>query len=93
MYILYALCMDVSITQFRRDLFELVNQAMKGTEVCVVHRGKRFKIQPLDAPPDRLSRITSLPIAEPARPTDPNDQRGSLLHEMEKSWERDWESL
>lgn len=85
--------MDVSITQFRRDLFELVNRAMEGGEVCVVHRGRRFKIQPLDAPADRLSRITRLPITEAVRPSDHSERENSLLNEMERSWERDWASL
>jgi hypothetical protein len=36
--------MEVTITQFRRDLFTLVEQAMNGTEVWVKHKGRRFKL-------------------------------------------------
>ena len=48
-YILYmnerTLCyissMEVSITQFRRDIFSLVNQALDGGEVWFTHKGRR----------------------------------------------------
>ena len=90
---MYALVMDVSITQFRRELFELVNQAMEGAEVCVVHRGRRFKLLPLDPPAERLSRITRMPIAEAAPQFNENQPDQTLLTEMEKSWEKDWASL
>jgi prevent-host-death family protein len=36
--------MEVSITQFRRRIFDLVNQAMDGKEVWVMHKGRRFKV-------------------------------------------------
>jgi antitoxin (DNA-binding transcriptional repressor) of toxin-antitoxin stability system len=38
--------MEVSITEFRRDLFTLVNLAMQGEEIWVAHRGSRFRIAP-----------------------------------------------
>ena len=85
--------MDISITQFRRELFDLVNRAMDGAEVCVVHRGRRLKLQPLDAPTDRLSRITRIPIAEPASTPPDAAPEASLLTEMAQSWEKDWASL
>lgn len=85
--------MDISITQFRRELFDLVNRAMDGADVCVVHRGRRLKLQPLDAPTDRLSRITRLPIAEPVPQPGEGNPEASLLTEMSESWERDWASL
>jgi len=85
--------MDISITQFRRELFDLVNRAMDGADVCVVHRGRRLKLQPLDAPADRLSRITRLPIAEPVSASPDAASETPLLTKMRQSWEKDWTSL
>jgi prevent-host-death family protein len=36
--------MEVPITQFRREIFSLVNQALDGGEVWVTHKGRRLKI-------------------------------------------------
>jgi prevent-host-death family protein len=82
--------MEVSITQFRRDLFTLVDQAMSGREVWVTHKGRRFKIMPDDAPSDRLDRITPLQVVNP----DSSEKDEKLLQlEMQAAWERDWDSL
>ena len=50
--------MKVPITQFRKDLFSLVKQAMRGTEICVKHKGGRFKSVPDKRPASKLSRLT-----------------------------------
>ncbi len=82
--------MEVSITQFRRNLFALVNQALEGSEVWVTHKGRRFRIVP-DAPvSSRLSRITQLEVVNPNFP----ELKGShLLEEMTRAWEKDWDDL
>lgn len=82
--------MEVSITQFRREIFDLVNQAMSGREVWVRHRGRRFKIAPDDQPGSRLSRITPLELINPESP-ELNDR--SLHEEMVRAWEKDWSNL
>lgn len=82
--------MEVSITQFRRDIFDLVNQALNGTEVWVIHKGRRFKVAPDNSPSSRLSRITTLEVINPKSP-ELNDP--SLQEEMTHAWERDWSSL
>ena len=45
-YTCYRLAMEVTITQFRKQLFTLVDQAMQGTEVWVKHKGRRFRLIP-----------------------------------------------
>jgi antitoxin (DNA-binding transcriptional repressor) of toxin-antitoxin stability system len=82
--------MEVSITKFRHDLFDLVNRALAGTDVWVVHKGRRFKIAPEQTSGSRLSRITPLDIINP-KPPDPNQP--SLQEEMERAWEKDWRTL
>lgn len=84
--------MEVSITQFRRDIFDLVNQAMNGNEVWVTHKGRRFKITPDNRPSSRLSRITPLEVVNPESP-ELDDPSLSLVEEMVRAWERDWSTL
>jgi antitoxin (DNA-binding transcriptional repressor) of toxin-antitoxin stability system len=80
--------MEVPITQFRRDLFSLINQALDGREVWVTHKGRRLKIVPEGPPVSRLSRITPMEVI--------NYDKGGLentglLEEMTREWEADWE--
>ena len=86
----YILIMEVSITQFRRNIFDLINRAMEGSEVWVTHKGHRFKITPDNRPSSRLSRITPLEVINPESP-ELNDP--SLQEEMVRAWERDWSTL
>jgi len=82
--------MEVPITRFRQDIFELVNQALEGNEVWVTHKGHRLKIAPEDAPASRLSRITPLEVINPEWP---ELNEVSLQDEMVRAWESDWATL
>jgi len=86
--------MDVPITQFRRNLFDLINQAMAGDEVWVTHKGQRFRIAPEHQPAGRISRITPMEILT-SQSSDLNDPalKTQMLAEMEKAWEADWKTL
>jgi antitoxin (DNA-binding transcriptional repressor) of toxin-antitoxin stability system len=79
---------EVPITQFRRDIFSLVNQALEGEEVWVTHKGRRLKIVPEGKPPNRLSRITPMDVINYAAGGLENT---GLLEEMTREWEADWE--
>jgi virulence-associated protein VagC len=86
--------MEVPISQFRRQIFSLVNQALDGSEVWIRHKGRRLKIVPEGQPASRLSRITPMEImVDPA--FDMNDPafKAEWLAEMEKEWEKDWAGL
>ncbi|MGC2162043.1 MAG: hypothetical protein WA634_09065 [Silvibacterium sp.] len=82
--------MEVSITKFRREMFALVNRAMEGSEVWVVHKGRRLKIVPDKPTGSKLSRITPLQVIRPGVTTldDPD-----LKEEMERALEQDWKTL
>jgi prevent-host-death family protein len=80
--------MEVSITQFRRQMFDLVKQAMDGAEVWVVHKGRRFRIVPEGKPVNKLDRITPMKIALVDL-----DKAPSMLPEMQLEWEKDWKTL
>jgi prevent-host-death family protein len=82
--------MEASISQFRRDLFNLVELAFSGEPVYVTHKGKRFRIVPDVKPGERLSKLTPLQIINP--------QFGELedavlKEEMAQAWENDWADL
>ncbi len=80
--------MQVTITQFRRQIFQLVNQAMDGTDIWVTHKGRRFKITPETKPPSKFDRATPMDVINFDMPDD-----GSLLKEMTLAWEKDWEDI
>jgi antitoxin (DNA-binding transcriptional repressor) of toxin-antitoxin stability system len=82
--------MEVSITQFRRNLFTLVNRALDGEEVWVAHRGRRVRLAPDRQSGSRLGRLTPLEVVDPNAP--PLDDR-SMQDEMERAWTRDWSDL
>jgi antitoxin (DNA-binding transcriptional repressor) of toxin-antitoxin stability system len=80
--------MEVPITQFRREIFALVNQALEGAEVWVTHRGQRLRIAPEGRFGTRLSRITPMEVIDSSG----NGLADAALQaEMARSWEQDWE--
>lgn len=82
--------MEVSITQFRQDIFDLVTQALEGNEVWVTYKGRRLRIAPENQPTTRLARITPLEVINPeGQKLDDL----SLGEEMTRAWERDWSEL
>jgi prevent-host-death family protein len=82
--------MEVSITQFRRELFELVGLAMKGEPVFITHKGKRFRIVPENQPADRFNRITALQVVNP-QAGDLDD--AAMKKEISQAIEKDWADL
>ncbi len=92
--LLYNRPMEVPISQFRKNLFTLVDQALGGKEVWVRHKGRRVRIVPEGPPPDKLARITPMRILNPPD-FDLNDPRfkKKMLEEMQKEGEKDWEEI
>ncbi|WP_164981624.1 type II toxin-antitoxin system prevent-host-death family antitoxin [Silvibacterium dinghuense] len=86
---MYTATMEISITQLRQNLFEVVNQAMEGKQVWVTYKGRRFRIAPEESPPSRLDRMTPLEVIAPGVDLD----NSSMLEEMERAWEKDWSEL
>jgi antitoxin (DNA-binding transcriptional repressor) of toxin-antitoxin stability system len=80
--------MEVPITQFRREIFSLVNQALEGGEVWVTHKGRRVRIVPEGKPVSKLSRITPMDVINYA---EGGLENTGLLEEMTRAWEADWD--
>jgi antitoxin (DNA-binding transcriptional repressor) of toxin-antitoxin stability system len=86
--------MEVPITQFRREIFSLVNQALDGNEVWITHKGRRLKIVPEGKPVSRLSRITPMEVfVDPDFDMDDPAFKSEWLAEMENEWKKDWAVL
>jgi prevent-host-death family protein len=82
--------MEVTITQFRRNLFELVDNASNGIEVWITHKGKRFRIVPEEKPPSKLSRITPM---DGILVDMTEEEELAMKREIQLAWEADWEDL
>jgi prevent-host-death family protein len=86
----YTLTVEVTISQFRRDLFQLVEKATQGEPLYVTHRGRRFRIVPETPARTGLDALTPLQIVNPKAP-DLDDP--GWKEEMIREWESDWEDL
>lgn len=80
--------MDVPITKFRKEIFSLVNKALEGDEVWLIHKGRRLKIVPEGQPVSRLRRITPMEVINYA---EGGLENTGLLEEMTRAWEADWD--
>jgi multidrug efflux pump subunit AcrA (membrane-fusion protein) len=83
--------MEVPITQFRREIFALVNRALEGDTISVSYKGKRLRIVPEVDATTRFDRLTPLQVINPNHPDIMDD--AAMKAEMQAEWERDWEDL
>jgi antitoxin (DNA-binding transcriptional repressor) of toxin-antitoxin stability system len=80
--------MAVNITEFRRNLFQLADQALEGKPIEFIHKGVVFKVVP-ETPVLKLSKLTRETVVAPGVSLDTSD----LLKEMEAEWEKDWSEI
>jgi hypothetical protein len=85
--------MSVTITQFRKDIFELTNQALEGKEVSFTYKGRRVKLVPEnpETPAKEeqghwLDRLTPMQIYNP----DWVEPAVSYQEEIQQEWEKNW---
>lgn len=86
----YTQSVKVTITQFRKDLFRLVDRAIAGEPLEFVHRGVVLRVESR-AKPSRLSGLTGQPVIAPG--SDLERASRELLQEMQSEWEQDWAEL
>ncbi|HEX4311737.1 MAG TPA: type II toxin-antitoxin system prevent-host-death family antitoxin [Acidobacteriaceae bacterium] len=82
--------MEVPISQFRRDLFQLVEKSAQGEPLFITHRGRRFRVVPETPAPTGTDALTPLAIVNPNGPAldDP-----AWKDQMIREWESDWADL
>jgi antitoxin (DNA-binding transcriptional repressor) of toxin-antitoxin stability system len=84
--------MTVTVSDFRKDLFKLVERVIAGETVEFVHRGTTIRlIIPEGATTSKLDRLTPRRITNPAM-TEKQQRsaerklRSEMLAEMERDW-------
>jgi len=80
--------MAVNITEFRRNLFQLADQALEGKPIEFTHKGVVFKVVP-ETPAPKLSKLTPETVLAPGADLD----TAELFKEMEAEWEKDWSEI
>jgi hypothetical protein len=79
-----------TITQFRKELFQLADQALKGVPVEFLYRGVVFKVMP-EQKQSKLDNLVGQPVLAPG--VDLEQAGKELLAEMEAAWMEDWSTL
>jgi prevent-host-death family protein len=85
--------MKVAVSDFRKNLFQLVDKALNGDVVEVTHKGKTIRLVP-EAHASKLDRLTPACILNPNfSEKDHRKASRELLAEMQREWEKDWSDL
>lgn len=84
--------MELSITEFRRNLFSVVQKAMDGADVWITHKGRRFRIVPEGAP-SKLNRITPMEIVAPGVDLEDESWKEEMMRDWERNWDRELDSV
>ena len=80
----------VTITEFRKDLFKLVERVISGDTVEFTHQGTTIRLVVPEARSSRLDRLTPRQIINPDVPEDAEQK---LQAEMWAEIEADWREL
>jgi hypothetical protein len=79
--------MNATITQFRKDLFVLADQALNGEPVEFTYRGVVFKVTP-EKKQSKLEKLVGQPVV--ADGVDLEQASKELFAGMEAEWLKDW---
>jgi hypothetical protein len=79
-----------TITKFRKDLFGMADQALKGEPVEFVYRGVVFKVTP-EKKLSKLDKLVGQPVV--AEGIDLEQASKELFAGMEAEWLKDWSEL
>jgi hypothetical protein len=83
--------MEVPITQFRKDIFDLMNRALQGETVKVSYKGRCLLLTPEVNPATRFDKLTRLDFIAPGQSALIDDVE--MKAEMQAEWEADWEEI
>ena len=83
----------VSISDFRKNLFQLVDKALNGDTVEITYKGKTVRLV-AETDGSKLDRLTPKQIANPEFSEADQERAGrELFAEMQQEWEKDWSEL
>jgi hypothetical protein len=86
----YGEVVTATITQFRKELFQLADQALGGEPVAFTHRGVVFQVMP-EKKTSKLNKLVGQPVL--AANVDLEQASKELSAEMEAAWLEDWSDL
>ena len=83
--------MKVTITEFRNNLFKLVEKVIAGESVEFVHQGTTIRLVVPEGRPSKLDRLTQRQITNPDMTAKEQREverkmKADMLAEMEKDW-------
>jgi prevent-host-death family protein len=79
----------VTATEFRKNLFQLVERALRGELVEVTHKGHLIRLVPGDEPGSKMSRLVRRDTVNGTL-EDLDQAQRQLDEEMRASWENKW---
>jgi hypothetical protein len=82
--------MTATITQFRKELFQLADQALNGEPVRFVYRGVVFKVIP-ETKKSKLDQLVGQPVLAPG--VNLEQASKELFAEMQAEWMADWSAF
>jgi prevent-host-death family protein len=87
----YTEGMSLTATQFRKDLFSVLDRVSKGETVEITYKGSTLKVVP-SPPKPKLARLKkrNYLLCDPDSIISTDHQ---LMAEMEAEWEKDWRDL
>ncbi len=82
--------MKVTATEFRKNVFQLLESAINGEAVNVSHKGRTIRLLP-EEQPSKLSRLSKRNILV-GTAEDIDQALESLNEQSQKDWELKWQS-
>jgi len=79
----------VTSTEFRKNLFQIVERALQGEFIEVAHKGRIVRLVPGDKP-SKMSRLIQRDTIQ-GSPEDLDHGQRQLDAEMRTSWEEKWD--
>ena len=79
--------MQITATNFRKDMFQVFDRAKQGEEVLVSHKGEQFRLVP-EKPVDKLSRIRPIKLLNSEwTEADQEQMQREMWDEIEAEWD------
>ena len=82
--------MKVTSTEFRKNLFQLVERAIQGELVEILHKGRLIRLAP-EENPSKLSRLLPHDTINGSL-DDLERAQAELSEEIRAAWQQKWES-
>jgi len=82
--------MKLTASEFRSNLFQLIERALGGELIELSHKGRTLRLV-AEQPPSKLSRLTKKPILK-GSPQEVDEALKKLSKQVHKDWEQKWKN-